>query len=109
MEASRELYSDEGESDESKTEPTNISRDLSDSLKLYVNQVQDELLTPGEERQLARLKDEGDEEAKKELVEKNLRLVMSIARRYTHFNVPLMDLIQQGNIGLLLAGRKDRF
>ena len=78
-----------------------------DPLKLYVRQIGDgRLLTPAEERELARLKDEGDEMAKRRLIESNLRLVMSITRNYTRAEVPLLDLIQEGNLGLIRAVEK---
>jgi RNA polymerase primary sigma factor len=78
-----------------------------DPLKLYVRQIGDgPLLTVQEERELARRKDEGDEEAKKRLIESNLRLVMSITRNYVNSGVPLLDLIQEGNLGLIRAVEK---
>ncbi len=78
-----------------------------DPLKLYVRQIGDgPLLTPAEERELARLKDDGDDEAKCKLIESNLRLVMSITRHYTKAGVPLLDLIQEGNLGLIRAVEK---
>ena len=78
-----------------------------DPLKLYVRQIGNgRLLTPGEERELARRKDEGDEAAKRRLIECNLRLVMSITRHYTRAGVPLLDLIQEGNLGLIRAVEK---
>ncbi len=78
-----------------------------DPLKLYVRQIGDgPLLTPAEERELARRKDLGDEAAKRRLIECNLRLVMSITRRYTKAGVPLLDLIQEGNLGLIRAVEK---
>jgi RNA polymerase primary sigma factor len=78
-----------------------------DPLKLYVRQIGDgRLLTTAEERALAQRKDEGDEEAKKRLIEANLRLVMSITRNYTKAGVPLLDLIQEGNLGLIRAVEK---
>jgi len=58
------------------------------------------------ERELARRKDEGDEAAKRRLIECNLRLVMSITRNYTKAGVPLLDLIQEGNLGLIRAVEK---
>ena len=79
----------------------------SDPLKLYVRQIGDgRLLTPAEERELARRKDLGDEAAKRRLIECNLRLVMSITRNYTKAGVPLLDLIQEGNMGLIRAVEK---
>jgi RNA polymerase primary sigma factor len=78
-----------------------------DPLKLYVRAIGDgRLLTPAEERELARRKDEGDEAAKRKLIESNLRLVMSITRNYTRAGVPLLDLIQEGNLGLIRAVEK---
>jgi RNA polymerase primary sigma factor len=78
-----------------------------DPLKLYVRQIGDgPLLTPVEERELARRKDEGDEAAKRRLIECNLRLVMSITRNYVNSGVPLLDLIQEGNLGLIRAVEK---
>jgi RNA polymerase primary sigma factor len=77
---------------------------IQDPLKLYVRAIGDgRLLTPVEERELARRKDEGDAVARRKLVESNLRLVMSITRNYTRADVPLLDLIQEGNLGLMRA------
>jgi RNA polymerase primary sigma factor len=103
----------EAESEEEEDEPANagLSEDdrlrTDDPLKLYVRQIGDgRLLTPGEERELARRKDLGDEAAKRRLIESNLRLVMSITRNYTKAGVPLLDLIQEGNLGLIRAVEK---
>ena len=63
-------------------------------------------LTPEEERELARRCAQGDEEAIRQMVNSNLRLVVSIAREYGGRGVALMDLIQEGSIGLLAAARK---
>jgi RNA polymerase primary sigma factor len=93
--------SDEREEDE-ESEPQ-----LRDPLKLYVRQIGDgRLLTAAEERELARRKDMGDAAAKRRLIECNLRLVMSITRNYTKAGVPLLDLIQEGNLGLIRAVEK---
>ncbi len=84
-----------------------VAAPTQDPLKLYVRQIGDgPLLTPAEERELARRKDEGDEWAKRRLIECNLRLVMSITRNYVNSGVPLLDLIQEGNLGLIRAVEK---
>ena len=94
---------DEVEAPAAKAEPGTTQ----DPLKLYVRQIGDgRLLTPAEERELARLKDLGDEAAKRRLIEANLRLVMSITRNYVNSGVPLLDLIQEGNLGLIRAVEK---
>ena len=64
------------------------------------------LLTAEQERELAQRSAQGDEDAIRQLVIANLRLVVAIARRYYSGAVPLLDLIQEGSIGLLVAARK---
>ena len=64
------------------------------------------MLTQQQELELAKRCAEGDQEAVKELVKANLRLVVSVAKEYIGRGVPLMDLIQEGSIGLLTAARK---
>jgi RNA polymerase primary sigma factor len=98
---------EEEEDAEEETPAAPKAEATQDPLKLYVRAIGDgPLLTPAEERELARRKDEGDEEAKKKLIESNLRLVMSITRNYTKAGVPLLDLIQEGNLGLIRAVEK---
>jgi RNA polymerase primary sigma factor len=83
------------------------SPQVEDPLKLYVRSIGGgPLLTREEERELARRKDAGDERAKQRLIEANLRLVMSITRSYANAGVPLLDLIQEGNLGLMRAVEK---
>jgi RNA polymerase primary sigma factor len=72
----------------------------------YLRQIgRTKLLTQVEERALAVRKDEGDQEAKQRLIEANLRLVVSVARRYSQSSggITLLDLIQEGNLGLIRA------
>jgi RNA polymerase primary sigma factor len=98
---------EEQDDDETESAAAREPAQTQDPLKLYVRQIGDgPLLTPAEERELARLKDEGDEAAKRRLIEANLRLVMSITRNYTSCGVPLLDLIQEGNLGLIRAVEK---
>ena len=64
------------------------------------------MLTPEQERELAQRCAQGDQQAIVEMVNANLRLVVSVAREYAGRGVPLLDLIQEGSIGLLVAARK---
>lgn len=78
-----------------------------DDMHLYLQQIRSyPLLTPRQELQLAMECAAGDEEAIRTMVNSNLRLVVSIAREYAGRGVPLLDLIQEGSIGLLMAARK---
>jgi RNA polymerase primary sigma factor len=80
------------------------SYELEDSLGLYARGVgRVPMLSRAEERELFRRKEAGDERAKRILIEANLRLVVWIARQYAHYNVPLLDLIQEGNLALTRA------
>lgn len=75
-----------------------------DPVKTYLQEIgKARLLTRIEEADLAKRIKNGDEEARKKFIAANLRLVVSIAKRYTHHNMPLLDLIQEGNIGLMKA------
>ena len=74
------------------------------AFRLYVREVgQSRLITPQEERELARRIKKGDAEAREEMIKANLRLVVKIARDYEGLGVPLLDLISEGNIGLMKA------
>ena len=78
-----------------------------DDIRQYLREIrQYPRLTPEEERELARRCAQGDEEAIRKMVNANLRLVVSVAKEYSGRGVPLMDLIQEGSIGLLAAARK---
>ena len=78
-----------------------------DDVRQYLNEIrQFPRLTVEQERSLAQRCAEGDEEAIRMMVNSNLRLVVSVAREYAGRGVPLLDLIQEGSIGLLVAARK---
>jgi RNA polymerase primary sigma factor len=70
----------------------------------YLDRIgKEKLLTPREEKELFRRAKTGDERARKQLIEKNLRLVVSVAKKYRGYGLPFEDLIQEGNIGLMKA------
>jgi len=79
-----------------------------DSYSVYLNEIgQTPLLTPSQEIDVARKVRKGDPEARDLMIRSNLRLVVKIARDYEHMGMPLLDLINEGNIGLMQA--VDRF
>ncbi len=83
-----------------------VERSL-DPLQLYlVSAGRRPLLTALEERELARRAERGDKEARQILIESNLRLVVATARKYQGRGVPLLDLIQEGTLGLMRAAEK---
>lgn len=80
---------------------------LDDPVRMYLKEIgRIPLLTPEEEVELAKRMEAGDEEAKKHLIESNLRLVVSIAKRYVGRGMLFLDLIQEGNMGLIKAVEK---
>jgi len=75
-----------------------------DAIKIYLRDIQKTtLLTAEEERELARRIDQGDEAARNRMIESNLRLVVKIAKRYMNRGLPFLDLIEEGNLGLIKA------
>ncbi len=75
-----------------------------DPVRMYLKEIGNvPLLTGEEEIELAKRVEQGDEEAKKKLTEANLRLVVSIAKKYVGRGMPFLDLIQEGNMGLMKA------
>ncbi len=78
---------------------------LQPDLQLYLRQINEvSLLTAEQERELGwRIINEGDHEAKERMIKANLRLVVSISKNYSHRGLPLADLIEEGNIGLIRA------
>jgi len=81
--------------------------ELADSLTLFLRAIREHrLLTPADEAALSKRVERGDRAAKQELIEANLRLVVSIAKRFQGRGLPLQDLIQEGTIGLIRAVEK---
>jgi RNA polymerase primary sigma factor len=96
------------EEEEEKVEDTSYIDDISDdSVRLYLREIgKIPLLTPEEELALAKKVVSGDKRAKDAMAEANMRLVVSIAKRYVGRGLDLLDLIQEGNTGLLRAVEK---
>ncbi|MBE6947288.1 MAG: RNA polymerase sigma factor RpoD/SigA [Ruminococcaceae bacterium] len=89
-----------------KTEPAPVSAG-EDDVRQYLSEIRRyPRLTPEQERELAKRCAEADEEAIRQMVNSNLRLVVSVAKEYAGRGIPLLDLIQEGSIGLLVAAKK---
>jgi len=81
-----------------------FSNDSDSSIKIYLREIgQTPLLTREEEVQLAKRIKKGDQAARQQMIKANLRLVVKIAHDYANFGLPLLDLISEGNIGLMKA------
>ncbi len=96
---------DSDSDDDSKAKVDQVTVD--DPVRMYLKEIgKVDLLTAQEEKDLARRMEDGDEAARDHLAEANLRLVVSLAKRYTGRGLSFLDLIQEGNLGLLKAVEK---
>jgi RNA polymerase nonessential primary-like sigma factor len=111
-EPARQGEQDEGDEPRAEEEPeaeaeTFLSDLNADVTQIYLNEIgQNALLTPPEELRLTRLVVQGDFEARQRMIECNLRLVVNIAKHYINRGMALLDLIEEGNLGLIHALEK---
>jgi RNA polymerase primary sigma factor len=96
-----------GETGDGETDVAAAGEISTDSLQLFLKDIgRVPLLTAAQEVELAKRIERGDQEAKRAMIEANLRLVVSIAKRYRNQGLPFLDLIQEGTIGLVRAVEK---
>jgi len=100
----------EEKKDENYFDPTQDIEDIDDSVRVYLREIgKIRLLTMQEEVMLAKRIEHGDQEAQRKLIEANLRLVVSVAKKYTKRGLLFLDLIQEGNQGLIRAVEKFKY
>ena len=107
LEPTSEQLSQEEEADKVDTDAISEGLALTDPVRMYLKEIgRVPLLTQEEEQALAQRIEEGDEAAKNQMIEANLRLVVAVAKRYVGRGMHFLDLIQEGNMGLLKAVEK---
>ena len=98
---------EESDSNQDKSYAADEEPSTADAIKLYLKEIQkSKLLTAQDERELAGLIAQGNEAARERMIESNLRLVVKIAKRYMNRGLPFLDLIEEGNMGLIKAVEK---
>ncbi len=98
------LAAEEAEEEEEEEKEADYDDHSDDAIKLYLKEIQKTtLLTAEDERELARRISAGDMAARDRMIESNLRLVVKIAKRYMNRGLPFLDLIEEGNMGLIKA------
>ena len=107
LEPTSEQLSQEEEADKVDTDAISEGLALTDPVRMYLKEIgRVPLLTQEEEQALAQRIEEGDDAAKNQMIEANLRLVVAVAKRYVGRGMHFLDLIQEGNMGLLKAVEK---
>ena len=107
LEPSSEALAQEAEAELVDTDAISEGLSLTDPVRIYLKEIgRVPLLTQEQEQELARRIEQGDEAAKNQMVESNLRLVVAVAKRYVGRGMHFLDLIQEGNLGLLKAVEK---
>jgi RNA polymerase primary sigma factor len=106
-ENTRDLETDTADEEEEKEYQSDDQSSTADAIKLYLKDIQkSQLLSAAQERELAELIAAGDDHARARMIESNLRLVVKIAKRYMNRGLPFLDLIEEGNMGLIKAVEK---
>lgn len=106
-ELEEDKHDEEQEAAEAEESSGRAYEEVADVTQIYLNDIgNNALLTPDEERTLARRVVQGDFEARQRMIEHNLRLVVNIAKHYINRGMALLDLIEEGNIGLMHALEK---
>ncbi len=104
MTPNRRIFDSQPEDISGENSPSSRHSTEHSAIKLYLSEIgRTSLLKPAEEVELARRIKKGDDEARMQMIQANLRLVVKIAHYYSNFGLPLLDLISEGNIGLIKA------
>ena len=105
-----QVFLDEENDDDAEPDlPPTVLESFDDAIKIYLRDIQrTPLLTAEMEKEVARQIEKGDMSARNKMIESNLRLVVKIAKRYINRGLPFLDLIEEGNLGLIKAVERFR-